>query len=77
MSSASWCDSRSPVPSERPQPRESALTTTKPCAVHHAGSGASQPVSAEKVSGFGWRSIRYCGENVHRLPRRRGRASLP
>ena len=77
MSSASWRDSSFPVPSEWPQPRESAFTTVKPCAVHQAGSGASQPVSAEKVTGRGWRNTRYCSENVHLLPRRVGRLSLP
>ena len=41
-----------PVPSEVPHPRRSALTTAKPCATHHAGSGASQEVSAEKLTGW-------------------------
>src|ERR1700757_3915766 len=77
VSSASWRDSSFPVPSEWPQPRESAFTTVKPRAVHHAGSGASQPVSAENVTGFGWGTPRYCSENVHFFPRRFGRLSLP
>jgi len=53
MSSLSCRDSNRPMPSERPQPRRSVLTTAKPLATHHAGSGASHPVSAEKDTGSG------------------------
>lgn len=77
MSSLSCCDNSFPTPSERPQPRRSALTTAKPCGTHHAGSGPSQPVNAENVTGSGWRSAWYCTEYVQRLPRRAGRLSLP
>ena len=59
VSRPSCWDSSCAVPSERPHPRRSALITTKPCATHHAGSGASHPVSAENWTGAGWRKMRY------------------
>lgn len=53
LSSDYWCDNSFPAPPEWSHPRESAFTTVNPRAVHHAGSGASQPVSAENLTGRG------------------------
>src|SRR6476619_5894846 len=38
-SSPSWSDNNRPTPSDRPQPRRSALTTVNPSATHHTEPG--------------------------------------
>lgn len=77
MSSPSCRDNSSATPSEVPAPRRSQLTTANPWATHQLGSGASQLVKVEKLTGLGWRITRYWNEKRERRRVRRGNRSLP